>query len=271
MFENLIWILPALKEAYKGRDDAKDAWSKIFGKKRIVFTGLSGAGKTVLLDFLTGKGFKQGYQPPKPSQSLEKGKLSADLKKDKPRMALSVIPGQDDSPRLQSLDEIFLGKKGVDGVIHVVSNGFIDVRSPDARNFLIKESNLQTIEKFRQFQLKKELADLNETCEIIRKSIHKHQKPKWLLIAVTKADLFYDKLNEAREYYSPNGKSKFAKRLKDLQIQVGTDNFRWETVPVCTWLKDFEWNNEKQPSVLKVEERDHFIANFADETANYSK
>ena len=135
---------------------------------------------------------------------------------------------------------------------------------------VIKENNLQTIEQFRQHQLKKELADLNETCEIIRKSIHKHQKPKWLLIAVTKADLFYDKLDEAREYYSPNGKSKFAKRLKDLQTQVGTDNFRWETVPVCAWLKDFEWNNEKQPSVLKVEERDHFIANFADEMANYS-
>jgi GTPase SAR1 family protein len=271
MLEHLTWILPAIKEAYKGRDDAKDAWSKVFGKNRIVFTGLSGAGKSVLLDFLTGKGFEQGYQPPKPSQSVEKGKLSKTLKKDKPRMALSVIPGQDDFPRLQSLDEIFLGKKGVDGVIHVVSNGFVEERSLEARNLLIKETKLQTIEQFRQYQLKKELTDLNETCEIIRKSIHKHRKPKWLLVTVTKSDLFYDKLNEAREYYSPNGKSKFAKRLKELQIRVGTDNFRWEAVPVCAWLKDFEWNNQIQPSVLKVDERDHFIANFAAEMANYSK
>lgn len=271
MFEHLTWLLPALRESYKSRDEAKDAWSKIFGKKRIVFTGLSGVGKTVLLDFLSGKGFEQGYQPPKPSQSVETGKLSKTLKKEKPRMAISVIPGQDDSPRLQGLDEIFLGKKGVDGVIHVVSNRFIEVRSPEARNLLIKEDNLQTIEQFRQYQLKKEFADLNETCEIIRKSIHKHQKPKWLLVAVTKVDLFYDKLSEAKKCYSPSGKSKFARRLKDLQIQVGTDNFRWETVPVCTWLKDFEWNNEKQPSVLKVEERDHLIANFAEEIANYSK
>lgn len=271
MFEHLTWILPAIKEAYKGRDDAKDAWSRVFGKKRIVFTGLSGVGKSVLLDFLTGKGFEQGYQPPKPSQSVEKGKLSKRLKTDKPRMAISVLPGQDDFPRLQGLDEIFLGKKGVDGVIHVVSNGFIDERSSVAKSSLIKESGLETIEQFRQYQLKKELTDLDETCEIIRKSIHKHQKPKWLLVAVTKADLFYDKLDEAREYYSPSSKSKFAKRLKELQIQVGTDNFRWETVPVCTWLDDFEWNNEKQPSVLKVDERDHFIANFAAEMANYSK
>jgi GTPase SAR1 family protein len=271
MFEHLTWILPALKEAYKGRDDAKDAWSKVFGKRRIVFTGLSGAGKTVLLDFLTGKGFKQGYQPPKPSQSLEKGKLSADLKKDKPKMALSVVPGQDDFPRLQSLDEIFLGKKGVDGVIHVVSNGFIEERSSEARNVLIKERNLQTVEDLRQYQLKRELQDLHETCEIVRKSIHKHQKPKWFLVAVTKVDLFYDKLDEARAYYSPNGKSKFARRLKELQIQVGTDNFRWKAVPVCAWLKDFQWNGETRKSVLKVDERDHFIADFADEMANYSK
>ena len=271
MFEHLTWIIPAIKEAYKGRDDAKDAWNKIFGKRCIVFTGLSGVGKTVLLDFLTGKGFEQGYQPPKPSQFVEKGKLSKSLKKEKPKMALSVLPGQDDFPRLQGLDEIFLGKKGVDGVIHVVSNGFIDERSSVTRELLVKESKLQTVEQFRQYQLKKELADLNDTCEIIRKSIHKHQKPKWMLIAVTKTDLFYDKLEETKYYYSPNSRSKFARRLKELQIQVGTDNFRWEAVPVCAWLDDFEWNNEKQPSVLKVDERDHLIANFASEMANYSK
>jgi putative ribosome biogenesis GTPase RsgA len=75
---------PLIKELFKNRDDIKNVWNKVFGKKRIVFTGLSGAGKSVLLDFLSGKGFAQGYKPPKPSQSVEKGKLSKDLKKDKP-------------------------------------------------------------------------------------------------------------------------------------------------------------------------------------------
>ena len=267
MFEHLTWLLPALKESYKSREDFKEIWRKVFGKKSIAFTGLAGAGKSVLFDFLRGEGFKQGYKPPKPSQSVEKGKIRPANK----RMAISVLPGQTDYPRLQGLDEIFLGKKGVDGVIHVVSNGFIEERSSVARSSLIKDTGLKTIEQFRQHQIKAELVDLKETCEIIRQSIHKYQKPKWLLVAVTKVDLFYDKLDEAQEYYSPHGKSEFAKRLKELQIKVGTDNFRWETVPVCAWLKDFKWNNEKQSSVLKVEERDHFIANFADEMANYSK
>ena len=267
MFEHLTWLLPALKESYKSREDFKEIWRKSFGKQNIVFTGLAGAGKSVLFDYLCGEGFKQGYKPPKPSQSVEKGKV----RKSNKRMAISVLPGQTDAPRMQGLDDIFLGKKGVDGVIHVVANGFVQERSPVAQSLLIKEENLKTIEQFRQYQLEKEFQDLHETCEIIRQSVHKHQKPKWLLVAVTKVDLFYDKLDVVREYYSPHGTSKFAKRLKELQVRVGTDNFRWETVPVCAWLNDFEWNNEKQSSVLKIDERDHFIANFAEEMANYSK
>jgi len=267
MFEHLTWLLPALKESYKSREDFKEIWRKIFGKKNIVFTGLGGAGKTVLFDFLNGKGFNQGYKPPKPSQSVETGKV----RKANHKMAISVLPGQTDTPRLQGINDIFHDKKSVDGVIHVVCNGFVDVRNQTAREFLIKDQKLKTIEEFRQVQLREELKDLDKTCEILRQSIQKHQKPKWLLVAVTKIDLFYDKLDVVRAYYSPNGSSEFAERLKFLQMQVGTDNFRWEAVPVCSWLNDFEWDNEKATSVLKIDERDHYLAQFAEEMAEYCK
>ena len=267
MFEHLTWLLPALKESYKSREDFKGIWRKVFGKKNIVFTGLGGAGKTVLFDFLRDEGFKQNYKPPRPSQSVEKGKV----RKANRKMAISVLPGQTDSPRLQAINEIFLDKNIVDGVIHVVCNGFVDVRNPTAKEFLIKDQNLKTIEEFRQIQLREELRDLDETCKILRQSIQKHQKPKWLLIAVTKIDLFYDKLDIVRAYYSPSGSSRFTERLKLLETQVGTDNFRWETVPVCTWLNDFEWNGEKAISVLKTDQRDHYLAQFAEDMAEYCK
>ena len=228
---------------------------------------MAGAGKTVLFDFLRGEGFKQGYKPPKPSQSVEKGKV----RQAKQRMAISVLPGQIDSPRLQGINAIFLGKKAVDGVIHVVSNGFIDVRNATAQQILIKEQKLETIEKFRSFQLHRELEDLENTCKIIRQSIQIHQKPKWLLVAATKIDLFYDKLDVVRTYYSPHGSSEFTNHLKLLQMQAGTDNFRWETIPVCTWLNDFEWNEEKRPSILNIEQRDHYLAQFTEEIAQYCK
>lgn len=267
MFEHLTWLLPALKESYKSREDFKEIWRKAFGKQNIVFTGQAGAGKSVLLDFLKGEGFKQGYKPPKPSQSVEKGKV----RKSNKQMAISVLPGDNQNPRLQGINEIFLDKKAVDGVIHVVCNGFIDVRDPTAREVLINDQKIDTIEKFRQVQLSEELKDLDETCKVLRQSIQKHRTPKWMLIAVTKIDLFYDTLDVVRAYYSPNGSSEFAKRLQLLQTQVGTDNFRWGTIPVCSYLTDFEWNKEKAQSVLKTEQRDHYLTQFAEEMAEYCK
>ena len=37
MLENLTWIIPAIKELYKGRDDAKDAWSEQFIRSKNCF------------------------------------------------------------------------------------------------------------------------------------------------------------------------------------------------------------------------------------------
>jgi hypothetical protein len=48
-----------------------------------------------------------------------------------------------DSPRLQGINEIFLDKHIVEGVIHVVCNAFVDIRNPTAREFLIKDQNLE--------------------------------------------------------------------------------------------------------------------------------
>ncbi|HUK91999.1 MAG TPA: hypothetical protein VLZ81_16485, partial [Blastocatellia bacterium] len=114
--ENVSWMLPAAKELYQRRDEITGAWEKItallLGKKRsIAFTGMAGVGKTVLFDHLTGKAYKQGYTPPSTSLVKEAGKVSFQKK----RIHITVIPGQDSMPRLEAVDEIFFGKKGVDG------------------------------------------------------------------------------------------------------------------------------------------------------------
>jgi GTPase SAR1 family protein len=272
MIEHSAWILPAAKELYKNREHIEGFWQSfvtwLLGKKSsVVFTGLSGVGKTVLHDHLRGAAFKQGYNPPGISESVEEDKIPF------PRQRLSafVLPGQDEFPRRAGIEDIFLGEEGVDGVVHVVSNGFIELRDRVARESLIKDSGITTIEKFRAAQLHRELQDLGEICDLLRKSIHKHEKPKWLIIAVTKVDLFYANITQAEEYYSPHGKSEFVERLRTLQRQVGTDNFRWDSVPVCSWLEDFEWNGEKRLSVLKPNERDHYIALLAEKMKRYSE
>ncbi|HEY6332687.1 MAG TPA: hypothetical protein VI756_25410 [Blastocatellia bacterium] len=261
--EHISWALPAAKEAYKNREEIAGAWDKItallFGKKKsIAFTGMAGVGKTVSFEHLTGKAYKQGYSPPPTSQAREGGKVSFQKK----RIHITVIPGQDSPPRLEAVDEVFFGKKGVDGIIHVVSNGFVELRDPVAKQVLV-DNGLDTSEKYRQHQLGEELRSLDSTCELVRQAIRRHRKPRWMLVAVSKADLFYETITTVRQFYSPFGQSRFSDRLKQLRAQVGADNFQWDAAPTCAWLEDFDWNGEKVHSILKPNERDHFLGAFA--------
>jgi Fe2+ transport system protein B len=270
VLEHSAWLLPAAKEAYKNRDEIKSLWSRIstyfLGKKSsLAVTGMAGVGKTVLFDHLSAKAYKRGYKPPGRSEDEESGKVSAEGQ----RIGFRTIPGQSAKPRREALDHIFLGKKPVDGVIHVVANGFIEIRKQVSRQAHIKDAGLDTLEKFRAFYMKEDLKDLHETCEIIRQSFQKHRKPSWVLVAVTKADLFYGSIEQAEKHYSPEGDGEFSQRMKLLQSQIGSDNIRWEALPVCAWLEDFQWNGEQQPSLLKPDERDHYIALFAEQLERY--
>ncbi|HEV2860698.1 MAG TPA: GTPase [Pyrinomonadaceae bacterium] len=270
VLEHSTWVLPAAKEAYKNREEIKSLWSRIttffLGKKSsIAITGMAGVGKTVLFDYLSSEAYERGYKPPGRSEDEETGKVTAAGQ----RIGFRTIPGQSAMPRREAIDKIFLGKKPVDGVIHVVANGFIEIRKQVSRQTLIRDASLDTLEKFRSFYLGEELKDLHETCEIIRQSYQKHRKPAWVLVAVTKADLFYADIAQAERYYSPEGDGEFSQRMEILRSQIGWDNIRWDALPVCAWLEDFEWNGERQPSVLKPDQRDHYIASFAEQLERY--
>lgn len=259
------WLIPVAKEAYKSRAQIATSWERaltqIKGRKiEIAITGLSGAGKTVLLDHLTGQAFHRGYKPPGRSRALEKGKVPAKGF----RISLSTIPGQDSRPRLAALSEVFEAKYPVDGVIHVVSNGFISLREHASQQVLISDLRVDTIEKLRQHFLEEELSDLEETLGYIRKSLRKLHKPTWMVIAVAKSDLFYDKIDEAERYYSPTGSGSFVQKMQSFMNQVGSDNFDWEAVPVAAWLEDFHWGSEQLPSQFRPEQRDHFVGQFAE-------
>lgn len=270
VIEHASWLLPAAKEAYQNREEIKSAWKRIYAaifgqKKNIAFTGMAGVGKTVLFQHLSGEAYQRNYTPPGTSQGQERSKITGSKKK---RIHLTVVPGQEAPPRFEALDTLLESKKPIDGIIHVVANGFIEFRGEDSKQVLI-ESGLDTLDKFRTQQLAIELKDLHSTCEIIRQAIRKHRKPRWMLIAVTKIDLYYNSVERAARYYSPSGDSEFVRRIKQLQAQVGADNFDWDALPVCSWLEDFQWNKQITPSTLKVPQRDHYLALFAKRLENY--
>jgi hypothetical protein len=262
---HLGWTLPIAREALKNHQQIQSAWERVanllLGKKRtLAFTGMQGVGKTVLFDHLTGRAYRRGYKPLGRSRRVE----TASLKVPQRRLRMSVVPGQVDNVRLHATDNLFRGKKTVHGVIHVVANGFVEVRTQAARDALVKEARLESVTDFRNHQLSAELADLDLTCELIRNAIRESNRPTWMLVAVDKVDLYYPEISRTEEYYAPSAKSRFTERLELLQQQVGTDRFTWDAVPVCAWLEDFHWNGSTVPSTLKPHERDHYLAAFID-------
>lgn len=260
---------PALT-AFRHRADLKDMLSgglaRLLGKGvSLAFTGMQGAGKTVLLDHLTGKAMKEGYQTPAKSQAVERGVVSSAGR----RIRVSVVPGQDAAPRHLAFEELFRGRKPVQGVIHVVSYGYATTRGGDSAEFMLGDRKLTTLAKYEKYQRERELEDLAQTCEAIRASHHKYHAPAWLIVAVDKIDLYHERLPKARAYYSPMNDSPFTERLRMLERQVGSDFFRWEAAPVCAALEDFAWNKKVEPSKIDAATRDAYLAQFLNLVRSY--
>ena len=88
---------------------------------------------------------------------------------------------------------------------------------------------------------------------------------RWVLVAVTKADLFLPHIEKIRALYSPAGDGPFVSALRQLQAQVGLDHFAWTALPVCGWPEDFHWHNEVVPSQVNVRQRAFYAGQLAEQ------
>jgi hypothetical protein len=252
-------VLDGLKHRANITDFVRGMSDKLLGRRvRLAMTGMEGVGKNVLLDAMTGKLLKPGYKKPGRSRSMEQARLRNAGK----RILWSVVPGQIAYPRYVALDKLFSGNDPVDGVIHVVSWGYAVVREEDARRILIRDQHIDTMTKFRNNQIKREIEDLQATCERIRAAHRKHRKPNWMIIAVDKIDLFIDQVATASAYYSPSSQSPIVDCMTTLTNQVGSDFFRWEAIPVCGCIEPFEWNRETTPARLDDDTRQRYLGQF---------
>lgn len=144
-------------------------------------------------------------------------------------------------------------------MVFVVGSGFVTLRNPDEERVNIGRG-VDTLEKWRALHKAAELEYLEEILGYMRATKRKSRKPSWLLVALTKIDLFYTELAEARSYYSPHGNSRFSKLLNEFQANVGRDNIEWDAVPVCSRLDSFMWNGKVVASQLDTNARDFFTA-----------
>lgn len=259
----IMWIAKLLKEVYDNREHGMGLWDKALAKVlgpsyRIAFVGPGGIGKTVLLDHMTGKALKKGYKPPEAqSRNAETGGVKAKGR----RLAFTVAPGQDAGPKFDTYERIFDPAKPVNGVVFVAGFGFETIRSDYSVAVERESLGRNTLETFRAAKLAEELSVLDEVLLRMRPALRASNPrcPAWMLVASTKADLYQNEIAEAEAYYAPHKDSDFTARIREFACQVGTDNFEWDTVPVASWLEDFEWAGERVQSTLTKAERDAYI------------
>ena len=190
----------------------------------VAVTGMTGVGKTRLADRLSRRASAQS--------SAEEGQEvgSAVMERRTRRNArlrgyrFRVVPGENAATRLGALDEVFHDEP-VDGVLHVVANGYATPRRTGGTSGTALAS--------REEQLAAELEDWAITAHRIASMAVRRDRPTWLVVAVTKADLFADDIDAAVHYYSPGSGSPFGDKLDELRALAGGAKLSIDVLPVC--------------------------------------
>src|SRR4051794_18366627 len=205
----------------------------------VAVTGMTGVGKTELVDHLCGRAG--------PSRAPESGSAVMERRVRRDRrlrgFRFRVVPGENAATRLGALDEVFYDRP-VDGVLHVVANGYATGRRP--------AGTTGSAAATREEQLARELEDWTVSAHRIAAMAVRRPHPTWLVVVVTKVDLYPDSIEEAVHSYSPGSGTPFGDRIDELRALAGAAKLSVDVLPACSHLED--------GSAVTSKQRDAYLA-----------
>jgi hypothetical protein len=202
---------------------APERMSRLFRRRFpvVAVTGMTGVGKSQLADRLTRRTSSDAVAEVGSAVMERRTRRSPKLR----GFRFLVVPGDNAATRLSALDEVFHDEP-VDGVIHVVAYG----RATPRRTAGTSGSAAAT----REQQLAAELEDWTITSHRIASMAVRRDRPIWLVIAVTKTDLYPDEVDEAIRYYSPGSGSPFGEKVDALRALAGGAKLSIDVLPVSS-------------------------------------
>ncbi len=230
-----------------------------WGTTDIVVMGHAGVGKSQLINHFNGSARELRYSLPAESIAVEVDALKFGGRS----KLVRNLPGQA-ARRTSAEIKIFEDDEELDGVIFLVDYGYVAPRDRALAAALLKKDGFDTIEKLREHNLRLELSDFDVLKSMIIRKRKKHSYPSWLVIAVNKVDLYGDKLDDALDYYHPEGSGSFGRKVAELITHVGSSNLNVLVIQACAHVQDFHWNEEIVSTQFDHASRDALLVNFQD-------
>jgi hypothetical protein len=224
-----------------------DLNKRLFGRMRrsaLVITGNSGAGKTRLWSRLTSR-----QRPDEMSLTRDDGYMVSPNNRS---LALVTIPGQPVRPRYTAFEMLFGPDKQVDGVIFVASNGYDHVWPAHSELF---GRNLQSNQSYDlpSLRLRNKLYEAENFRDVCHQIIRKHYaaaeplRPRWLLVLVNKADIYWDERADAENYYLPGCGSDFDQKVTEMRTMIGMAAINYYVLPVATQVAAYDFRSSLGP------------------------